>query len=139
MQVTLKWSMRLACFFILIHLVAMLSLLASLTPFWLKASGIVLCLYSFLSIWRYYVALNSGKAVRHLSLDEYQNWSLVQKNGEVLKARLQGDTVVFPFIVILNFKATKRHFSVIICKDSVLGETFRRLCVKLRTGRGLFF
>lgn len=136
MQISLKFSIKLMLFFIAIHLCATLAIWSSFAPLWLKVSLTGICLCSFIYVTCQYVWLNASRAVVKVVLTPDQKWELVHGTGVVESVTLRGDTFISPFGIILNFKKTRNsRASVLICPDSVVGEQFRQLCVRLRTGR----
>jgi hypothetical protein len=120
-------------FFTAWHLGVVLSIWSSLAPGWLKILSTSICVCGFAYVMRHHVRLRTNRAVVKIALKHDQKWDLVQRNGVVENVILHGDTVISPFGIILNFKKTKGRVSVLICPDSVGKETFRRLCVQLRT------
>ena len=69
--------------------------------------------------------------------DENDQWLLEDASGRQFRAILQPTTVVHPSVVVLNFKLPDnawwwRKRAVVILKDSIDGDQFRRLRVRLR-------
>lgn len=83
---------------------------------------------------RQYLFKNNRWAILNMVWLEESQWQLDLASGKTIKARLLGNSVVMPGLIILNFKYAQRRriISVVIMPDSVDTTTFRRLSVKLR-------
>jgi len=88
---------------------------------------------SFCVNWRRFVALTSPRAIVAVA-QHGSAWSLTQRNGTQLTARLCGDSVVTRGLLVLNFTLSgrRRHRSVVLCVDSVAPEQLRQLRVRLQ-------
>ncbi len=135
MQISLKPSARLTVFFIAMYGCVTWSIWSSFAPWWLKILSTSICICSFIFVMRQYVWLSTSSAVVKVMLKPDERWELVRRSGLVEAVALQGDTIIAPFGIILNFKKERSNTSILICPDSVAGEQFRQLCVQLRTGR----
>jgi len=63
-------------------------------------------------------------------------WSLLRRNGERSEQTLAADTYTHPNLIILNFNGRRwRRVSVVIPRDRIDAETFRRLYVRLQITR----
>ena len=73
------------------------------------------------------------KSVTALLWDDLGEWKLFFRSGEEV-VRLEPDTLVSSWLVVLNFSATAAagHYSAVILPDSLDRESFRRLRVRLR-------
>ena len=118
-------------FFSMIHMMVLVSILISYAPWWIKIPAIVACIVSFIYVTRRYVLLNSNNAVVKLMLDE-QQWRLLYKDGRIIQANLKGNSIVLPFVSILNFKPS---LSVLLTPGSMATDQYRQLCVYIRTNK----
>lgn len=70
-----------------------------------------------------------------LRLDSSGRISLLLRNGQELAGQVSGDTLVLPWLVVLNMKSDLgMRRSVLLLPDSLPAEAFRRLRVQLRHG-----
>ncbi len=83
-----------------------------------------------------HAGLRMGNSCVALRLEEGDEIVLVLRNGSHLMCRLCGDSLVTPYIVILNAAMNGRRGgrSVLIMPDAIGAESFRRLRVILRWG-----
>ncbi len=74
------------------------------------------------------------KSIVGLIWDIDDDWFILQKNGEKKSATLDGNSFIHPFFSILNFKQDGRVLtrSVILLKDNINQNVFRRLRVRLK-------
>lgn len=65
------------------------------------------------------------------------NWLLDLRDGRTLAAELAADTLFTRSVIILNFRMTdvSGSRSVFLFADALPAEIWRRLCVRLKTGR----
>lgn len=83
-----------------------------------------------------HAGLRMGNSCVALRLEEGDEIVLVLRNGSHLMCRLCGDSLVTPYIVILNVTRNEQRGgrSVLIMPDAIGAESFRRLRVILRWG-----
>lgn len=121
-------------FLILVHALSFIVLFSlPLAPGW-KYGLSVLCLLNLVDSWRQYVCLKGRKAVIQLSQRHAHFWQLETAEGERFLARLAGESICTPWLVVLNFRQPKQWFatSVVIPRDAMDADSFRRLRVRLR-------
>lgn len=116
---------------------AALAVLAPLAflPLWARTQLALLVLVSLLyHVWHdaWLLALSSNKTL----LLDGDMILLVARNGDQVTARVLADSLVTPFITVLNVlpQGTYLARSVIILPDSLDAESFRQLRVWLRWG-----
>lgn len=99
---------------------------------WIKfLFSFVLCLFSVS------LCLNSNER-KTVIWKQGNKWEVIDK--ENYKASLLSNSLVFPWLTILNFKLeTGRLRSVIIFPDSLDKEVFRQLRVRLKVSSGKIF
>lgn len=126
-------SLRLAWALALAHGVTLLWVLfLPLHAGWHIAAALLISASAWRSI-TLHALRRDNAAVVHLVWDSEERWMLRRRNGQMLQARLLGDSLVLPFLVVLNFKpAHGRRFSVVLLGDSLPPERFRQLRVRLR-------
>jgi toxin CptA len=80
--------------------------------------------------------LRMGHACVAFRLEEHDGIVLVLRNGRHLPGRVSSDSLVTPYIVILNvaLHELRRGRSLLIMPDTMGAESFRRLRVVLRWG-----
>lgn len=67
-----------------------------------------------------------------LALKSDNSWALTLSTGEIIEASLLGNSILSPWFVLLHFRTEKNDRQVLICRDSLEPDTFRRLRVALR-------
>lgn len=97
----------------------------------LLAALILLSLWYTLSRWG---LLRHNRAVTALLWDDLGEWKLFSRDRKETAVRLEPDSFVSPGWVVLNFSAIDApgRWSVVLLPDSLDGESFRRLRVRLR-------
>lgn len=132
----LRPSRSLAIFFSILCLSALVSLWALPLP------SLVLLILSLVVLgWGGYcllfdAGLRMGVSCVAFRLEDNEALVLVLRNGSHLMCRLSGDSLVTPYIVILNVVLSEQRAgrSVLILPDAMGSESFRRLRVALRWG-----
>jgi hypothetical protein len=70
--------------------------------------------------------------IRCHKISEDNQWILHTHHGKEYAAKLEGNSLITSFLIILNFKRVdKKCTSVLIFRDSLPPETFRALCALL--------
>ena len=101
-----------------------------------------------------YALLDSSKVIVKLIWDANNEWILEAKDGEIIQAELKRDSYIHSFMTILIFSRSpdeakrnpgetpglrKLHpgykYNVILLKDNVDANDFRRLRVRLKVGK----
>lgn len=132
-EFNLQFSTYLAVALLVSHGAA-LAVLAILTmPLWAKILLALLVLVSFLYHLWHHALLFSRFSTKKLIL-EGDMVLLVASNGDQLLARVLTDSLVTPFITVLNVLPQGKHFarSIIIMPDTLDEESFRQLRVWLK-------
>ena len=80
--------------------------------------------------------LRMGHACVAFRLEEHDGIVLVLRNGRHLSGRVSSDSLVTPYVIILNvaLHEFRRGRSLLIMPDTMGTESFRRLRVVLRWG-----
>jgi len=128
----LRPSRIFALVLLVIHLGAVGCLLMVPLPWPVRVVAAGTVLFSFRYTLFRRALLRHDKSVTALLWDDLGEWKLFFSSGEEA-ARLEPDTFVSSWLVVLNFSAasaTGRH-SVVIFPDSLDRESFRRLRVRL--------
>jgi len=132
----LRPSRTLAVFFFTLSLSALVSIwsLPFPAPVLLVLTLIVLCWGGYCLLFE--AGLRMGSSCVALRLEDGEGIVLVLRNGSHLTFRLSGDSLVTPYVVILNVARNEQHGgrSVVIMPDTMGAESFRRLRVLLRWG-----
>jgi len=130
-----------------VFLGTLLSVTASLALFLLALLPIPLGVLAIAAVWVLYVtfrALSRDARLRQpdsctvLRCDTGRRASLEQRDGKQLSGQICGDTLVTPWLVLLNVRIDgDGRRSVVILPDSLPREDFRRLRVLLRNSGGV--
>lgn len=130
-------SRQLLMLLILIHVMALISVLLAFPYVPGKGFLCLLILWSFLYSSRRYATLTSMNAVTELMHKE-EGWLLVTRKGERHNAELLPNVYTNPVCTIMNFKAcqdyTRRHFTVVLMRDALDEKNRCSLLGKLRIG-----
>ncbi|MDD2700961.1 MAG: hypothetical protein PHH36_06940 [Sideroxydans sp.] len=79
------------------------------------------------------VLLRADRSCLALVCDKDRHVSLVLRNGEQMSGVVSADTLVLPWLVLLNMTADQHgKRSLLLFPDAMAGEEFRRLRVLLR-------
>ena len=134
-QFNLQPSIYLTIALVASHGVALAILAPLALPLWSRTLLASLVLVSLLyHLWHdaWLLALSSNKTL----LLDGDMILLVARNGDQVTARVLADSLVTPFITVLNLLPQGSYLarSVIILPDSLDAESFRQLRVRLRWG-----
>ena len=154
LRLEIKPSKILLLFLLGIHLVALILIYFLEFTLFLSISFYTFIILSAYFVINKYALLNSSKAIVKLIWDTNNEWILEAKNGETIQAELKQDSYIHPFISILIFncrqdgvQANAGKFTgfyklklgftcnVILLKDNVNENDFRRLRVRLKVGK----
>lgn len=102
-------------------------------PAWLKLAIIPILLYSLLDSWRKLIRRSHPAAVRHVIWQETEHCHLMLQSGKQLDVMLASQTFILPWLVILHFRTSRRHFRYLpVLADMLDEDVFRQLRVRLR-------
>ncbi len=101
-------------------------------PWWGLLTMASMLIFSLASCLARHVLLLHPRAVTGIDWTGEGRWLLTLRNGEQITARLAQDSYLHPQLVILSFHRGRwRRQSVVLCRDAVDQESFRRLRVRL--------
>lgn len=128
-SMTISASLRLTLFCIFVHVGAMLCVVFSSASNWIQIPMLILGTVSLGWCLLQHALVLLPTSVMKVWVDASGTWHLESKNGTVRTAQLQGNSLVAPCLVLLNFKSVSRRFglSVMVCQDNVSVIMFRRL------------
>lgn len=133
---TLRPSRVLAFVLGLLVLLVLIVLWQMTIPLLLMAGSMLMVM-----VWAgYHLALDANLRMPHacvaFRLEEAGEVMLILRNGLHVPCRLRPDSLVTPYLVILNASMSGQHGerSVLIAPDSMNAENFRRLRVALKWG-----
>ena len=134
-QFNLQPSIYFTIALVALHGAVLAALVPLALPLWAKILLVLLVLVSLLyHVWHdaWLLALSSNKTL----LLDGDMILLVARNGDRVTARILADSLVTPFITILNVLPQGSYLarSVIILPDSLDAEAFRQLRVWLKWG-----
>ena len=73
-----------------------------------------------------------GSDIVGLALKPDNSWALTLTGGETVEASLLGSSIISTGFVLLHLRTEKNVRHILICRDSLEADTFRRLRVALR-------
>ena len=126
-------SLRLAGLLLLAHVGALVFLVLSPLPAWIKILLVCLVGGSLIFTLNTYALLRGRWAIACAVCEGDGQWSLRTAAGREFDVRLLPGSYVHPGLVILNFSADRRwrSYSMILMPDSLDALTLRRLRVRL--------
>jgi toxin CptA len=132
-QFNLQPSIYFTIVLVVSHGIALAALVPITLPLWARIPLAALVLVSMLyHLWHdaWLLALSSNKTL----LLDGDSILLVARNGDQVTARILADSLVTPFISVLNVLPQGAHLarSIIILPDSLDAESFRQLRVWLK-------
>ncbi len=132
---SLSASRIFAILLLLIHGVSLATLAVLPVTAWLKWAGAAACLFSLSYYLRRDAWLSLSSSCVAVRVEGGQV-VLATQGGRELAGQLQRDSVVTPYLVVLNVLPQGARFarSVVIFPDAIAAEAFRELRVILRWG-----
>ena len=102
-------------------------------PWWLKLIVSIPLLLGLAGSLRRYALLLSTKSVHKISLMTDGDWCFENRQNRQFRGRLQGDSVVTSYVLILNLKCEKRpkRVSCVVFRDGLSPSEYRQLKVYL--------
>lgn len=133
-RVSLQTSLLLNGLLAIMYLGAMYWIWTLELALWLVLSMQCVVAAGFVAHLRQYLFRNSNKAVKEMVWLDGKDWQLENSNGQLQQVSLLGNSVVSPWLIVLNFQPEQggRKWPVVLMPDSVDSTTFRRLSAKLR-------
>ena len=116
-------------FLLAVHTLSLLAAWLNPLPLWLK---FLLSLSIGYSLWLVYKQRANGPAILGLQLKPDGSWLLHRVVGGDVEAQLLGSSLVNPWFVLLHLRTEKQAYSVLIPRDSLEADAFRRLRVALK-------
>ena len=137
LSLELSSSRRLLLFLVIAHFLALLFTAWLSVLWWLRLLLSCLVFASFLFYFFRDVRRQLNFSIVSATWQCDGSWLLDLRDGRVLAAELVADTFFTRSIIILNFKLTNMRGvrSIFLFSDSLSAEIWRRLCVRLKTGR----
>ena len=105
-------------------------------PWWAALPGFAVILYGMIGFLLRDARLASKQSCVAFRLEGQDAIVLILRNGMHLQGRVSADSLVTPYLVILNVKVGERRGvrSVPVLSDAMGADSFRRLRVALRWG-----
>lgn len=120
-----------------VHVGALACALANELPLAVRAAVAVCALLSARRCISLHATCGAARAIVLLAWDGQGRWRLVQRDGQVLDARLEHGGYSHPMLVALPFRTSGgRRVCVLIVADRIRSDTMRRLRVRLRCMSG---
>ena len=120
LQLQPRSSKHLALLLLVLHGAALGAIAILTAPAWLHMVLSIAVLVNFYSTFNVHVLGRGKLAILSLVWDGEGDWNLLTAAGEQLSARLQENSYVHPYLVILNFLIPERgRRSVILLQDSL--------------------
>ena len=123
-----KPSHSLAVFLLAVHALAFVAAWANLLEIWLK---LLLSLGVAISLWRAFKNRTKDPDIIGLQLKPDGSWMLRLSTGGDIEAKLLGSSITNPWFVLLHLQTENKRYSMLIPRDSLEPDDFRRLRVAL--------
>ena len=115
-----------------LHILALLTIgLSNINVIFKLLLGLLLLISGYYFF--YYVGLQHASKTIVKCLHQNDEWILFDRSGKEYVVQLSSDTLITPFLIILNFRviSNKKHKSIVLFKDSLPTNIFRQLQVLL--------
>lgn len=111
---------------VMVHLGAVVSVLVLDMALWVKYGLVILVLINLIYVvWRY-VLLQHAKSIQQIEHNN-EHWVLITKSQQQLPGELCGQCLLTNFLLVLVFRLEQRKSVVVIFKDALHREDFRKL------------
>ena len=135
LRINLGFSRWLALLVVCSHGVALALIMLLPVPWWLRLGLVILVIISCRRQCRRHVLRCDPRTITALEWRADDSWWLTAHNGVVVNPSLEADSYIHPLLVILNFSCAGGSLSVVLFRDSIDHEHFRRLRLRLGTAR----
>ena len=123
-----KPSHSLALFLLAAHALAFVAAWANLLELWLK---LLLSVSVALSLWHVFKERANSHEIAGLQLKPDGSWMLRLSSGDDIEAKILGSSIANPWFVLLHLQTENKRYSMLIPRDSLEPDDFRRLRVAL--------
>lgn len=131
LRIDLKPSLGLGLSLAFLFIGAGYILSASHLPVNYKVFSLLLFSISFGYYLSRYIFLIWPQAITQVWYRGKSQWLILVKSGHLYSAELLGDSFVSAWLIILNFKTEKKRISVILTRDILNKEQYRKLRMSL--------
>ena len=130
-------SRNLSFAFFFLHGIALVVAANLTVPGWLTIVLSVAILANFYSTFTIHVLGRGKYALLNMVWSDDGEWTLINGEGQELKANLQANSYVHTQLVVLNFRLLEGgRRTAILLRDSLDNKTFRDLLVRMRLEAG---
>ena len=140
LSIKIKSSLQKYFIIILPHVISLVIISSCVILFdiyvWYLVITCVFIIASFIYFFRLHIKLNLSNSVLSLYKDPIGNWSIDLKGRVKHKIEILGTSFISEFFIILNVKdESKKQYAVILTKDSVNKDDYRKLKVFINTNQ----
>jgi hypothetical protein len=133
LRLTPYYSNQLAGYLLATHLIALLTIIAVVRPWWFAIWLVVVTLFSLIHSYRRHLQYRGKNTVRSVEINGQNEWRIQQADGVEVTAQLQSNSYIHPRLSVLNFRNEQgRRQSLVLLPDGIDAATFRRLRVRLK-------
>ena len=133
LQLEPRSSFHLALILLFLHGVALIAIAVLSAPAWVHLTLSLAVILNFYSTFSVHVMGRGELAILSMVWDGEGDWNVLTATGERLTAKLQDNSYVHPYLVILNFLIPKHgRRSVILLPDSLDRNTMKKLLTRIR-------
>ena len=115
-------------FLLVAHALAFVAAWANLLEIWLK---LLISVSAALSLWKVFKDRANGPEIAGLQLKPDGSWMLRLSSGGDIEAKILGSSIANPWFVLLHLRTENKRYSMLIPRDSLEPDDFRRLRVAL--------
>ncbi len=115
-------------FLLAVHALAFVAAWLNLLEIWLK---LLLSLCVLFSLWLAFKQRAYGPEIAGLQLKPDGSWLLRLAAGGDIGAKILGSSIANPWFVLLHLQTENKRYSMLIPRDSLEPDAFRRLRVAL--------
>ena len=93
--------------------------------------ALIICILISLFVYLRKEAVFKGVSIRY---DSLSGWEMAQPSNAVYRhIQILPSTVITPYLIVLHLKTNNNQKpTLLICKDALIGDGFRRLMVELK-------
>jgi len=133
LRLTPRYSKQLAGYLLTTHVIALLTVIAVVRPWWLATGLAAAILFSLIHSYRRHLQYRGSNTIRSAEISGQNEWLIQQTDGVEVAAQLQPNSYIHPKLSVLNFcNEHGRRQSLILLPDGIDATSFRRLRVRLK-------
>ncbi len=133
LRLTPHYSNQLLGYLLATHLIALLTVITVVRPWWFAVGLVVVTLFSLIHSYQRHLQYRGKNTLRSAEINGQNEWRIQQADGAEVAAQLQSNSYIHPRLSVLNFRNEQgRRQSLVLLPDGIDAAIFRRLRVRLK-------